>query len=1144
MDDNKAGPARSLRAGGGPAAGGFVVRQDGRKPLFDTNVTRQTTAPATHDLTRIPALARSKSNPGVHGRSAEKAAAMLGPASPVVATTPGGSRIPRFGSSSNFSNRKPMSLTEAYKLAGEEEVAGGSRAGPIDGSPSPAPRSWRMRTGGGAAGQDDDKMRDMMSDAHLDARARGNVSPNKERIAMRNRVDDGIGKSRTSRWVLEEGMRDSGLINDDPANIPLPSTENIPPEFEPDGSFAWQVDEDFTAGDLQISNSPRIRVNSNNNNGSSKLPFGAGRLGRSNSPIKPGGGTPNAKLAEIRDRELGLLPPPIDSPKPRTRTKLDDIRLREKEAEKQLPLLERGFPRIGAGAGHTKLDEIRKLETKGLSNREIAKAKLAEIKEFNAMARSVSPEEQRRQWETGGGHDVGNHARSKSAFESSGRLVPDTPVTIYKSKAEMIADDVRRAAEKRAEERRKASTTSNNKDGHPTTSNHRANALSPQKRDQSRDLLRRLARATSSSPAATTTAAPGSETQRQDEKRSTASGGTATASAPVPLKADAAPRTSSLKRSSLLPDDNGRRRTSNTSSNASKNTGTTSSGRPTVGFSGLARDRSSDSRKSQRSNMHSEQDPTDRIEAEEKLFAPLDNYSERGSVRAPSPLVDVDDEDEDDGRPEKDATTPRPTNKQDPMLLPTPRAPGAFVETPVTVKKEEAQGVVGGGLGLALRPSSSSSSGSRRRRASLESSGDVKAQPATLFRDKKTSLAWRAKDLDTASDPGIGTDSNGDDNGEKAGVKHRPRAKSLPRRRPLKNSAKLPSVRDDLKELQRMHDIDDTTLENLEEILLGKKSTNEKLDELLKEIPAVADVAREIKKEPPLPSAIDTDRLDDELAVYEKLGESVEREMAAGGGMTTANQKLSMLGGVFGATKSRKPSNQEKPTTVTTKATTTTTTEEKKHSKDHTHTYTHSKGTTNKCPLCVASPATHIVAYVHLPLPRLFYRRPEFRLTATGLVLLLVALWYAAETAMCGAYCRPATCDGRAPCVWDFDDPQGFGTALPIKLDQWLTRGCGRALYERWHEDVEDWMADVTDAVTGARLEDVQIQSLTNEQRRRHRRRMEKKGLGAGAGMTPAMKARAEEEARRAREEAAWEDEFGGWADEGGMVGGDDRVWP
>ncbi|KAM3509235.1 hypothetical protein MY11210_006418 [Beauveria gryllotalpidicola] len=1018
MQDEKPRPAKPTRGGG------FVVRQHDRKPLFG-NATRQTTAQPLE--TRTPALTRSESSPGTQGKPS-------GPNNPP--TTPGGSRIPRFGSG-GFGSRKPMSLSDAYKLAAEEEDSG-ARPGPIDGSPSPAPRSWRTHTG------NDAKARRTLNEDPLDGK--GALSPNKERIAMRNRVDDGIGKSRTSRWVLEEGMRD--------VDAPLPPMENVAPELEasPEKSYAWQVDEDFTAGDLQVSDSPRIRVNK---------PI---TKSRSESPRK--GNTPNTKLEEIRARELGLTPNVAST---RKLTKPNDDPSSEKESEKQA-LLERGFSRTRGGL--TKLDNIKQLETQGLSKRAVAQVKLEEIKEYNAMTRSVSPDAPRRQWI---GREAADIPRSKSAFEPAGWQVSDIPVTIYKSEAERVADDVRRPAAKKAEEKRKEAeqrTMTTN------SQNRGANRLSPDKHDKSRDLLRKLARVTSASPAAP-------DRRRDDDPE-------ANASAP-PTKPEA-PRASSLKRSALA--DSSRRRTSITSSNATKSA--SSLDRPTVGFAGLARSRSSDSRKSKRSSVHSEQDPTDRIEAEEQLFAPLDNYSEPGSVRAPSPGIEDD-------------ATPKPATKHQVLSMPTPRAPGAFVDTPITIKKEDRE---------ELRPSS-------RRRVSLEESPDIK--PDTVPRNGKRDLAWRNKDVDTASDPGAGEEKP-----------TRPaRSRSLPRRRPLTNSAKLPSVRDDMHELQQLNNIDDGTLDYLEDILQGKKTTSEKLDELLKELPAVADVVAKIKSEPES-SSVDENRLDDELSHYEALSASVERDLgvhSSGKTKPGVPSRIKSPQQDDAATRKEhqlddKRSEVEKQLTVDKQLNgKRTETEKLPNHEKHTETETHTMDEKHRkdCPLCAAQPATRTIAYLHFPFPRLFHLVPRPRLTLLGLFLCLSALWFAAESVMCEIYCRPATCSALEPCVWSFDDPAGFGTALPVKLDQWTTGGWGAGAWTVLRDDV----ADVLDMMRGVDAADVE--RMTPAQRRRYRRRVSRRmDNKAGWGQEQREKADAWRRERMEMER--------GFLDEG-SVGEDERVW-
>ncbi|EGS23359.1 uncharacterized protein CTHT_0010270 [Thermochaetoides thermophila DSM 1495] len=99
-----------------------------------------------------------------------------------------------------------------------------------------------------------------------------------------------------------------------------------------------------------------------------------------------------------------------------------------------------------------------------------------------------------------------------------------------------------------------------------------------------------------------------------------------------------------------------------------------------AGFAPFRRRLSSESRLSKRASfVHSDSDPIERIEGEMKLFAPQDTLSERGSLRAPSPELEADRVVEE---------TPKPV-KVDPLTQPTPRITGAYVETPVAVKVEK-----------------------------------------------------------------------------------------------------------------------------------------------------------------------------------------------------------------------------------------------------------------------------------------------------------------------------------------------------------------------------------------------------------------------------------------------------------------------
>lgn len=174
------------------------------------------------------------------------------------------------------------------------------------------------------------------------------------------------------------------------------------------------------------------------------------------------------------------------------------------------------------------------------------------------------------------------------------------------------------------------------------------------------------------------------------------------------------------------------------------------------------------------------------------------------------------------------------------------------------------------------------------------------------------------------------------------------------------------------------------------------------------------------------------------------------------------------------------------------------------------------------CPACAAQHNTSSLAYIHVPVPRLFHRKPSFRLTFLGIATLLFSIWYATESAMCANFCRPTSCDpSSGPCTWSLDDPTSFGTALPVKLDQWTTGGFGRAQFNEAYDVVDDWVADLQDAVTGRRITDVTMASLpTAEKRRQLRRRLRKKGLVGGKGPVGDAEERVKWDAwRRARRE-------------------------
>lgn len=1210
----------------------LVVKEQGRKPLFSRPASRGEEANNTklkdkeNDRSQLH-MSRYRTNEFGHGIPRRMSSEPLAPLAPTLGrrssssslASPGGTRIPK-PSGVTFSSRKQLSLSEAFSRAAMEYEEESDQSHVMDASPSPAPRVARAKRE-----EEDKRMRKILGQDHLDTKApnrpfsRASLatstlgearaspekldSPRRRSLYGKSRIglgprepaqdpisprvsvtkpndqaedppEDPISRLRPEPRSLKHIPSKDDLTNQGriPAlvpgieDLPWPSIENrqhqqdpAPPtpfnteNASPEKSFAWQVDQDFTAGDLQISDSPRIKMGARPF--ADRIKFDEGSEIDINSRTRVANpGSRNTKLDEIRSREVKVGSNiPLESPQKRQpNTKIEEIRQREAQAEHQIPIPDRSLPR----PRNTKLNEIRQREINGIPNRALAKARLDEIREqnSNSNSRSLSPEESRplsartaRETTSAAERETKQPIRPKSAFEIGGQRIPDTPVTIFKARETKYHAPV--------EERGESGKANDAADvARPELSNSH-------KRGDSRDLLRRLARAASSSPA------PETEARRP--------------ASPLPsdkLVTQDSDFTSGIPRRTS---ENGPRHTQHHRKD-------NETSKPTVGFTGIPRTRSTDSVKSKRSSMQSELDPTDRIEAEMKLFALGDNQSEKGSIRAPSPLPDSEDEKED-----VEATPRAP--KPDPLTMPTPKIMGAYVETPATVKVEKIE-VKDDKPREETRVSRPKSSASTREEKSLEdaprprssslreekslddaprprssslreekplddaprpkSSASIREEKASIqdaprprssasfreekvlekapeevrlprprssawARDKKTDHAWESRDQDTTSDPG--TDEKSAPTAMSSGVRRR-RTRSLPRRRgPLRNSAKPPTVKDDLMQLQRSHQIEDSTLDDLEEILLGRKAPTPKMEALLNDLsdqPSLDDdfdfnleLDTKLNTKSNKINPQDPDHSDGDLATFTRMSKSLQTGLM---GIRTAKKGIERLEGqVLHETKSAEKLDA--------------------HTHDHEH-----------CTGCTTHVGPTTVSYVPLalPLPSLYRRKPSFRFTFLGIVVLLFSLWYAAESAMCAAYCRPTAC-GNTPCVWSFEDPT-FGTALPVKLDQWATGGHGRVLMDTLMEEVEDWSADLVDMYYGREITEIDLDALSFEQKRQHRRRLHKKGLLKPRSEQPEQQAKwdAWRQARKAKERVREVREMGyDVADDGEeAVGGDQRV--
>ncbi|GJC83104.1 hypothetical protein ColLi_05942 [Colletotrichum liriopes] len=702
-------------------------------------------------------------------------------------------------------------------------------------------------------------------------------------------------KRSVSAKLGEEGAADTPIPSIEAAALPQeptpptsrPASAN-PEMLSPEKSYAWQLDADFTAGDLQVSDSPRITMGgtafnefSNRRNsvssahaddhGNSVAPELNGPYRRESSiGITTRAGRSNIRIDEIRRREEQANAELAEQRKrqPRVRnTKLQEIRERETEAEDEMAKQSRAQPRsyyptpddlpIREDAEerprpkNTKLDDIRAREAESLSKKAMASGRLEEIREQNSMSRSMSPEARR-------SSDFGKdstpvretNGEDLKTAEEHGEHIPNTPVIVYQSY--MASDD------------RKSHGTSPKEARKDLASPKSSRPQSAHTRTDSRDLLQRLARAASSSPASETQGHPAvtdevkkldnnnseklekrgedkisrrdhaslqslqrdkSEDKIEDtvfvvEQKETGeepvkgAGFRRRRSEPERPVQESIPKVDppqpSLKKDTKAPEPAHTEKVDDPRPSPTDGPKLSEAERSksAVGFAGRRRERrqrSVDSAKDSRKSMaSSDSDPTDRIEQEMKLFAPIDNQSERGSVRAPSAEPFTEDEDKDLLADE----TPRPI-KVDPLSLPTPKVTGAYVETPATARVERIQEIK-----PLTRPETTSTASYSRppsRRGSRPSS-----RAGTFF-----------KAGESGSEPSDhkerGTESTGTTT--TSILRRRTRSTSRPRR-PLVNSVKPPTVKDDLLELQRIHQIEDSTLDDFEELFNLQKLQN------------------------------------------------------------------------------------------------------------------------------------------------------------------------------------------------------------------------------------------------------------------------------------------------------------------------------
>lgn len=749
--------------------------------------------------------------------------------------------------------------------------------------------------------------------------------------------------------------------------------------------FKWQIDDDFTAGDLQVSTSPPVSF-----------------------------GRANTKLDELRKLEIDVerkYPIPSDLFAKRSNTRLDEIARLEREAVQKYPVtnVEDSGTIAMANAQpprevHSSFSLPRMPFSTGESSRaasSLPNTGLAtKIPESATERRSPSPDTRRQASPEAPQppvQEVKDVPQTTSGIgDSEGQKVANTPVTIFTG-----------TGPSNYRSTRQQSSSMDGVVSEPL-------GKEPVK-DDAQDLLRRLARASSRSP---------STSPVQDKADERAQEGQTVASVPA-LNDKADPIAKSIRTMGA-----------NKAGSPSK---------PRVGFTGISRSSSNNSLSSRRSSVASH-DPTARLEAEADLFA-LDNQSERGSFRVPSPLSDSESEADDN----KADDTPRPDKFVDPAPMPTPLVTGAYIDTPVTVKVE-------------------------RR----DMSKDTNIPQPGLSRLKKDVIEIR--------DPSTSLKASKSDTQagymRRRSLRETRRSKSTPRRRsPLRNSAQLPTVKGDLRQICQKNDIDDSTLDDLTDLVMSSANPEELVNIFKNEEPKQENAMADMPPEQQLKTL---DRFLASVRTVKKGIENLEDRVAH-------------------SEKQAKPT-EKTPTT------------QQKHSHP-----THDPS----CPECATSVRTDVYTYMHVPVPRLYRTKPKFRLTLTGVLMLLLCLWHMywfAEDFFYDRWGKQEFCYRGSPCRWDVDDPE-YGYVIPVKLDEWITGGTVRPHAARWLEEAQDSWADFEDWWRGISIQQIDHRVIRDSSKKaQYWRRIEKKGLfpkwNPAAWMLPQIEAWERETAAREEAEA------------------------
>lgn len=699
--------------------------------------------------------------------------------------------------------------------------------------------------------------------------------------------------------------------------------------------YSWQVDDDFTAGDMQGSTSPPVRF-----------------------------GRTNTRLDELRQLEIDAERQYPASTKrsflQRTNTKLDEIARLEKEAMLRYPI------NHVEEIDNSPKDKLSTVEERSdpEGNPTTKNGATTQDGDVEEGAPNVSDDQRKVNTEASNvpaQSSLRESPRCKDAFQENGINGANTPGTTHDNNPQ---DKL------------------SNKHEQPHANGDvlaRPQTQPSAAKEDPQDLLRRLARASSKSPS------------------------------PSPVQSQFVNK--------VLEQGSGEA-ASNTDGNAASEYKFLRAPKPTVGFTGISRSSSTNSISSKFSTMSG--DPTARLAAEAKLFA-LDNYSERGSLRAPSPVPDTENEAKADievAADNDDDETPRLKKFIDPATAPTPVVPGAFIQTPAAYKVAHD----------VAEKSGATSSMSKPPERAIGQARDTSTSPRASKSDYQREAGSRR----------LGNDTR--------------RTKSASRHRsPVKNSAKPPTVKDDLRLIYEKNNIDDSELDDLTDVIMTSEHPEKVVEMLKTEVPNLEDDTKDLP-------------IDEQLKRMNGMSEALKTGLA---GIRNAKRGIERLEDQV--SRPGRPARgpvQNRPA---------------------------GSGNTG-----TSAQQSGIYTYIQIPVPRLYRTSPKLRPTLFGLLLLLLGFWqlyWIVEGLFYDQWGKQQFCYRGVPCRWDMDDPE-YGYVIPVKLDEWITGGAIRPHAAHWLEEARDGWADLEDWLTNTDIRQIHHQAIRDPvKKEQYWRRIEKKGL-------------------------------------------------